>query len=106
MKYQVILSRPAERELERLPKDAQSRVLPALRSLADDPRPPGTVAVAEIHGAYRIRVGNIRVVYTVRDNGLIVLVLAIADRKEVYNAKEIARIRQTLRTWLEDLRNT
>jgi mRNA interferase RelE/StbE len=101
VKYQVILSRPAERELAHLPKESQSRVIPVLRSLADNPRPAGIVAVTQIPGAYRIRVGNIRVVYTVRDNALIVLVLAIADRKEVYDTKEIARIRQTLRAWLE-----
>jgi mRNA-degrading endonuclease RelE of RelBE toxin-antitoxin system len=56
--------------------------------------------VKEIQGAYRVRIGNIRIVYAVRDKELIVLVLAIADRKgEVYGAKEIARMRRTLREW-------
>jgi mRNA interferase RelE/StbE len=101
MSYEVILSRPAEHDLGRLTRDVQNRVLPVLRSLAGDPRPPGALAVKEIPGACRIRVGSIRIIYAVRDNALIVLVLAIADRKEVYSKKEISRIRQTLRQWRE-----
>ena len=99
MSYEVILSRPAERDVKNLPRNVLNRVLPVLRFLADDPRPTGAVAVAEIPGAYRVRIGDSRIVYAVRDNILIVLVLAIADRSEVYSQKEIARMRQTLKQW-------
>ena len=99
MNYEVILSRPAERALEHLPRDAQARVVSILRALRDDARPPGAAAMAEMHGAYRIRAGSIRVVYAVRDMELIVLVLAIADRSDVYSKREMSRIRRTLREW-------
>lgn len=52
--------------------------------LADDPRPTGVVKLAGDDNLWRIRIGNYRVVYEIYDDQLIVLVLRVAHRKDIY----------------------
>jgi mRNA interferase RelE/StbE len=84
MAHQVALLPAAQRDLVRLPRHVQLRIGRALRALADEPPPPGVV---KLHGAgnlWRIRIGQFRVVYEIHVNRLIVLVLPVAHRKDVY----------------------
>ncbi|MCC7089176.1 MAG: type II toxin-antitoxin system RelE/ParE family toxin [Dehalococcoidia bacterium] len=84
MKYTVRIDRHAERQVRRLPPSVRERVLRAAYALADDPRPPG---VRKMRGAdlrYRIRVGDYRVIYEIHDNVLLVLVVEVGNRREVY----------------------
>lgn len=70
--------------MDRLPTKVRPRVVAALEGLRNDPRPPGC---AKLHGTddfWRIRVGLYRVVYTIQDEELIVLVVRVAHRKDVY----------------------
>jgi len=60
------------------------RQAPHIDTLAHEPRPRGAKKLAGEEGLYRIRVGDIRVLYVVRDRELIVLVLEIGPRKDVY----------------------
>ena len=53
-------------------------------SLADDPRPPGAEKLAGVGDKYRIRQGNYRILYEIQDDILVVTVVKIGDRKEVY----------------------
>lgn len=68
-----------------MPRREQQRVRAAIDLLADDPRPPRcTKLIGEDH-TYRVRVGVYRIVYEVIDDRLVVLVVRIGHRREVYN---------------------
>jgi mRNA interferase RelE/StbE len=55
-----------------------------MRGLANDPRPPGCDKLAGLEALYRIRVGHYRIVYQIRDQELVVLIVKIRHRREVY----------------------
>ena len=84
MAYRVVLKPSADRELSKLPGDVQRRVAAKIAALADEPRPPGVEKLAGGTDEYRVRVGRYRIVYAIEDDRLVVLVLRIADRKDVY----------------------
>ena len=73
----------ADKELDALPWQQSARVLHAIKKLADNPRPPGCKKLKSCD-AYRIRAGDYRVVYEIHDDVLIVLVVRVAHRREVY----------------------
>jgi len=85
--YRVALIPRAERELAALPKEAQARIDARILALSQDPRPPGVKKLQGEEGFYRIRVGDYRVVYSVDDKDLLVLVVRIAPRGEVYRRR-------------------
>ena len=80
----VQVSRRALRALKPLPRQEQQRIRAAVELLAETPRPPGCVAMKGRDSTYRVRVGDYRIVYKVQDAMLLVLVLAIGNRKTVY----------------------
>ena len=84
MAYTVELTRTAAKALADLDTVPRARVARAIDALAEDPRPPGAVALQGGAGTLRIRVGDHRVVYTIEDARLVVLVLTIGHRREVY----------------------
>lgn len=84
MTYKIEWSSAAGRYLRRLPHHARQRLRPVIDRLADDPRPVGAVALEGQPGTLRIRVGDYRVVYEVRDDVLVVLVLRVGHRREIY----------------------
>lgn len=83
MSYEVIFHRGALREFDKLPAAAQQRIGEVVDALAEDPRPQGAAKVAGAD-AYRIRVGDYRAVYAVKDDRLVVLVVKVGHRKDVY----------------------
>ena len=84
VRYTIEFSRRAEREFKSLTKAVQRRLVPKIDSLADNPRPRGVKKLEGEDDLYRIRVGDYRIIYQVRDKALIVLVIKVADRKEAY----------------------
>jgi mRNA interferase RelE/StbE len=84
MPYSILLAPPAERQLKALAEPTQKRIVKRLRTLAANPRPRGVKKLAGEDDLYRIREGDYRIVYTIHDKELIVLVLKIGDRKEIY----------------------
>jgi len=82
--YRVGLRASAEKQLAALDKPVRERVAAAIDALAETPRPSGTIAMQGAAGLLRIRVGSYRVVYTVSDRDLIVLVIDIGHRREIY----------------------
>ncbi len=84
MAYRVELTNAARRELVNLEADIRQRVAAAIGALADNPRPPGSVKLEGKNGGYRIRVGAYRIVYHINDSALLVTVVKIAHRREVY----------------------
>lgn len=82
--YIVTVLPAAVRQLRRLDRPAQARLTAAMERLATDPRPDGVRALSGHPGLLRIRIGDYRVVYTVQDAQLVVLVVALGHRREVY----------------------
>ena len=83
MAYQVIIKRPAEKELDALQANIRERIIKHLLDLEENPRPSG---IKKLQGqeSYRLRVGDYRVLYTVDDKAKQVVILAIGHRREVY----------------------
>jgi mRNA interferase RelE/StbE len=82
-RWQVLVSRRAERVLRRLPRDVLSRIAAAIDELARDPYPHGSKKLTG-HDLYRLRVGSWRIIYNVQDEELIVLILTVASRGDAY----------------------
>lgn len=87
MAYRVTFSPRARREFRDLPRPAQVRIAPRIDALADDLRPPGVKKLSGEAELYRIRVGDYRVIYAIDDDQLIVLIVTVGDRKEVYRRR-------------------
>lgn len=83
-KYRVEISRTAERQLRKLPRDEQAKVAKAIVALSEDPLPRGARKLTGYDDVYRIRVGRYRILYSAAKKKLIVIVLKIGHRKDVY----------------------
>ena len=83
MSYTVEILRSAQKQLAAIDRQDQPRVISAIRTLANEPRPPGCKKLTG-RPAWRIRIGVYRVIYEIHDNRLLVLVVAIGHRREVY----------------------
>lgn len=82
--YEVRLARRAARSLASLERREQQRVRAALDILSVNPRPPNCVALQGEDCVYRVRVGDYRIVYEVLDTVLLIHVVRIGHRREVY----------------------
>jgi mRNA interferase RelE/StbE len=83
--YRVLIKASAAKEIEAVdPKKDRQRIVAAIRSLADNPRPPGCEKLAGEDDRYRIRVGRYRLIYLVGDGELVVVVVRVGHRKDVY----------------------
>ncbi|MGA9351672.1 MAG: type II toxin-antitoxin system RelE/ParE family toxin [Anaerolineae bacterium] len=84
MSYQVIVPKPVQKQLDSLSDIVRERVLKRIVALKENPRPPGCVKLKGYENEYRIRIGDYRVRYEVRDEESIVLLLHCKHRKDVY----------------------
>lgn len=83
-KYKVEVARSAEKVLFQLPKEAVLKITAAIQQLAVEPRPASCRKLSGQHDTYRIRVGVYRIIYEVHDDVIVVKVLKIGHRKDVY----------------------
>ena len=84
-KYRLLIKPSAAKEIEAVDqKKDRQRIVAGIRLLADDPRPPGCEKLAGEDDRYRIRVGRYRVIYSVGDEELVVVVVRVGHRKDVY----------------------
>ena len=84
-KYRVLIKPSAAKEIEAVDnKKDRQRIVACIRSLADDPRAPGCEKLAGERDRYRIRVGRYRVIYSIGDGDLLVVVIRVGHRKDVY----------------------
>ncbi len=83
-RYRVEVARRAIRELATLARPEQQRVRAAIDLLAQDPRPPGCVRLSGERRTYRVRTGDLRILYDVFDDHLLVQVIRVGHRREVY----------------------
>ncbi len=84
MSYQIIFEPAAERQLKKLSPDVQKSLKPLIDSLSTDPRPSGCKKLKGRQNQYRVRTGNYRVVYVIRDTSLVVSVVSLGHRKGAY----------------------
>lgn len=81
------MSRSAQRDIDKLEPALRQRVLRRLVALGDNPWPPDTKKLSGEAGGYRIRVGDQRVLYRVEGDVLLVLVVRVGHRREVYRGR-------------------
>jgi len=81
--YRLLIKPSAAKELEALPKKDRQRIATKIQSLAHDPHPSGCEKLSG-HELYRVRQGNYRVLFTVQDANLMVVIIKIGHRREVY----------------------
>ena len=84
MRYCIEIKKSAQKEIARLPRRERRRVLGAIAALAYEPRPQEVRKIVGAEEAYRIRVGDYRVVYQIAKRVLIVFVIRVGHRKDVY----------------------
>lgn len=87
MTFRLEILPSAERELARLDPEVRRRIDRRILALAEDPRPPGVKALSGSSGGLRVRVGDWRIVYRVEDERLIVLIVRVGNRREVYRSR-------------------
>jgi mRNA interferase RelE/StbE len=84
MAYAIVFKPAAIRDLRKLPQDVQRRVAARIDTLATDPLPHGVEALQGEPDMYRIRVGEYRIIYKRETKALVILVVRIGHRREVY----------------------
>jgi mRNA interferase RelE/StbE len=89
MTYLIQVHPDAQAELAALPRKAQRQVVKKIQSLASNPRPPKAKALKRPRhgGHWRLRSGDYRIIYQIRDSILTVLVIKIGDRKDIYRRR-------------------
>jgi len=87
MAYEIILQPSVARELRKLPKGIQKRIGKKIDELASNPPPPDANTLAGSEGFLRVRAGDYRIIYTIKDQTLIVLVVRIGHRREIYRKR-------------------
>ncbi len=84
MNFQIQLSAHAARQLRKLDPTSRRRIQAVIDLLAANPRPPAAKQLVGGSGEWRVRTGDYRVIYEIRDSELLVLVLRMGHRREVY----------------------
>ena len=84
--FRIEVSATAEKQIRKLPREDQVRVLRAIRSLATEPTPPGVRKVRGYDDVFRIRVGTYRVLYRVEGRRLLIIILKLGHRREIYRS--------------------
>ena len=81
--YRILIKTSAAKELESVPSRDRRRIVKKIQSLSSEPRPTGC---EKLSGGekYRIRQGNYRILYTIQDDVLIITVIRVGHRREVY----------------------
>ena len=87
MAYKVVLSKRARRQVLKLPPGVDRRIEDAIDSLAEAPRPEGAKKLQGVDDLYRLRVGSFRIIYQIQDRKLVVLIVKVGNRRDVYRGE-------------------
>ncbi|CAL8974719.1 MULTISPECIES: type II toxin-antitoxin system RelE family toxin [Tessaracoccus] len=87
MSYRIEVAPAAVRQLRKLDRAAQRRVQAAIELLASKPRPSGAKKLVGGDGEWRVRTGDYRIVYEIHDSVLLVLVVAVGHRRDIYERR-------------------
>lgn len=89
-RFRILIKPSAVKEIEAIPERDRTRIVYRIQGLAENPRPHGCEKLS-MQDRYRIRQGKYRVLYEIRDPEVIVVVVKVAHRKEVYRESETSR---------------
>jgi len=81
--YRITIKRSASKEIDKIALKDRKRIIIKIRSLASDPRPPGSKKLSG-QEKYRIRQGDYRILYQIEDGELIIVVVKVGHRRDVY----------------------
>jgi len=84
MKYRIEFSPTAESQFKKLPKEVQVRLKHRIDILAENPFPRGVKKLSAEENLYRLRIGDYRIIYQVQGKALLILILKLGHRKNVY----------------------
>jgi mRNA interferase RelE/StbE len=84
-RYEIVFSKHAEKDLEKLPAKVVAKIIPVIISLEDNPRPIGCKKLKGYSDLWRIRMGNYRIIYSIEDKILLVDIREVGDRKDIYD---------------------
>ncbi len=82
-RYRVIVRKSVSKDMKGIPRSDVRRILASIESLADEPRPPGSKKLSG-QERYRVRQGNYRILYEIEDDKLIICVVKVRHRRDVY----------------------
>lgn len=85
-RYELKFKKSVAKDLRTIPKQDVKRILARIQSLADDPRPEGYEKLSG-QERYRLRQGDYRIIYAIEDNVLVVIVVKVGHRRDVYRAQ-------------------
>lgn len=83
--YELVFKKSVAKDLRAFPKQDVKRIMQRIRALTDDPRPTGCEKLSG-QERYRVRQGSYRIVYEVEDGRLVVLIVKVGHRREVYRS--------------------
>jgi mRNA interferase RelE/StbE len=83
--YSIEWKRSAAQELKKLPREVVGRIVKAVEQLSTDPYPSGVRKLVGAEHTYRIRVGDYRIIYSVRASALIIEIIRVGHRRDIYN---------------------
>jgi mRNA interferase RelE/StbE len=84
MAYTVFLTKTAAKDLAAVPKKTLQQIDRTIQALAENPRPQGSIKLQGTDDLYRIRKGAFRIIYKIEDEALIVTVVPVGNRRDVY----------------------
>lgn len=85
--YRVTLTPAAVRQLRKFDPQVRRRLQAAIELLAGQPRPPAATRLVGGSGEWRVRTGAYRIIYEIRDDELLILVIQVGHRREVYRRR-------------------
>lgn len=100
MSYELKLHRDVEKQLTKIPKKQRERIVEIMRSLRDEPRPPGSIKLED--QLYRIRQGQYRIIYAIFDEKIVVFVCKVARRTETTYRDLRKMLERAIRSVVED----
>jgi mRNA interferase RelE/StbE len=84
MKYQIYILNNPSRSIKKLPLSVQNDLRKTIRNLAENPRPQGVKKLSGNENLYRIRKGDYRIIYQIEDDVLLIIIVLVGHRKEIY----------------------
>ncbi|GHC65375.1 type II toxin-antitoxin system RelE family toxin [Roseibacillus persicicus] len=85
--YQIKWRQSTRRDLRKISKEALPRIVAAIESLGEEPRPNGSMKLAGSDLAYRIRVGDYRIIYEIFEETVLIEIVRVGHRKDVYRRR-------------------
>ncbi len=82
--YNIEWRPSTKKDLKRISKAEVYRIIQAVEGLSNQPRPPGSTKLSSSDSTYRIRIGNYRVIYEIHDEVILIEVVKVGHRKDVY----------------------